>query len=132
MNILEKINDVYYRLTEQDWDELSKWKMPISCSDVERIITGSRCIGNYKVRFSFSITEHSKHQELRILLFGRYIVGEPICIYEKAVVCNDRTINSAIEKLNTVLETFMENCHETGCYQLSTQELADVLKKSIK
>ena len=131
MNILENINDVYYRLTEQEWDELSKWKMPVSWSDVERIITGSRCIGNYKVRFSFSITEQSKRQELRILLFGRYIVGEPICIYEKTVVCNDRTINSSIEKLNTVLETFSENCKETGCSQLGISELVDMLKKSI-
>lgn len=127
MNILEKINDVGRRLSEQDWNELSKWKMPISCSDVEWIITGSRGIGDYKIRFSFSITEQSKRQELRVLLFGRYIVGEPVCFYEKSVVCNDRTINSAIEKLNTVLETFIENCH-----QLGTQELVDMLKKSIK
>ena len=125
MNILEKINDVGRRLSEQDWDELSKWKMS-SCSDVEWIITGSRGIGDYKVRFSFSFTEQSNHQELRILLFGRYIVGEPICIYEKTVVCNDRTIISAIEKLNVVLNVFSD------CYQLSTQELADILKKSAK
>ena len=96
MNILEKINDVGSRLSEQDWNELSKWKMSISRSDVEWIITGSRGIGDYKVRFSFSITEQSKRQELRILLFGRYIVGEPICIYEKTVACNNRTVKDCI------------------------------------
>ena len=131
MKTLEKINDVGNRLSEQKWDELSKYKMPISGPDVEWIITGLKYIGDYKVRFSFSITEHSKRQELKIMLLNRYSVGT-MCIYEKTVVCSNRTINSAIEKLNTVLETFMENCHETGCYQLSTQELADVLKKSIK
>lgn len=132
MNILEKINDIGNRLSEQDWDELSKYKMSISGPDVEWIITGLKYIGDYKVRFSFSITEHSKCQELRILLFGRYIVGEPVCIYEKIVVCNNKTINLAIGKLNVVLEAFIENCNETGCYQLGTQELADMLKKSIK
>ena len=131
MNILEKINDIYYTLVEQDWDELSKYKMAISGPDVEWIITGLKYIGDYKVRFSFSITEHSKRQELKIMLLSRYSVGA-MCIYEKTVVCNNRTINSAIGKLNTVLETFMENHQETGCYQLGTQELADVLKKSIR
>lgn len=131
MNILEKINDVGNRLSEQSWDELSKYKMAISGPDVEWIITGLKYIGDFKVRFSFSITEQSSRQELKIMLLNRYSIGT-MCIYEKTVVCNNRTINSAIEKLNTVLETFIENCNETGCYQLSTQELADVLKKSIK
>ena len=131
MNILEKIDDIYYKLVEQDWDELSKYKMAISGPDVEKIITGLKYIGDYKVRFSFSITEHSKRQELRIMLLNRYSIGT-MCIYEKTVVCNNRTINSAIEKLNTVLEAFKENYHETGCYQLSVQELVDVLKKSIR
>lgn len=130
MNILEKMNDIGNRLSEQDWDELSKYKMSISGPDVEWIITGLKSIGDYKVRFSFSITEHSKRQELKIILLNRYSIGTR-CIYEKTVVCNNRTINSAIEKLNTVLEAFMENHQETGCYQLSTQELADVLKESI-
>lgn len=131
MNILEKINDIGNRLSEQKWDELSKYKMSISGPDVEWIITGLKYIGDYKVRFSFSITEHSKRQELKIMLLNRYSIGT-MCIYEKTVVCNNRTINSAIEKLNTVLEAFMENHQETGCYQLGTQELADVLKKSIR
>lgn len=131
MNILEKMNDIGNRLSEQDWDELSKYKMSISGPDVEWIITGLRYIGDYKVRFSFSITEHSKRQELKIILLSRYSVGT-MCIYEKTVVCNNRTINSAIEKLNAVLEAFSENHHETGCYQLSVQELTDVLKKAIR
>ena len=131
MRILEKINDVGNRLSEQKWDELSKYKMSISGPDIEWIIAGSRSIEDYKVRFSFSITEHSKRQELKIMLLNRYSIGTR-CIYEKTVVCNNRTINSAIEKLNAVLEAFSENCHETGCYQLSTQELADVLKKASK
>lgn len=132
MNVLEKINDVWYnRLCEQKWDELSKYKMSISGPDIEWIITGLKSIGDYKVRFSFSITEQSERQELKVMLFSRYSIGT-MRIYEKTVVCNNRTINSAIEKLNTVLEAFKENYHETGCYQLSTQELVDVLKKSIK
>lgn len=131
MKTLEKINDVGNRLSEQKWDELSKYKMPISGPDVEWIITGLKYIGDYKVRFSFSIAEHSKRQELKIMLLNRYSVGT-MCIYEKTVVCSNRTINSAIEKLNAVLEAFMENLQETGCYQLGTQELADVLKKSIR
>lgn len=131
MNILEKIDDIYYKLVEQDWDELSKYKMAISGPDVEKIITGLKYIGDYKVRFSFSITEHSKRQELKIMLLNRYSIGT-MCIYEKTVVCNNRTINSAIEKLNTVLWAFKENYHETGCYQLSVQELTDVLKKAIR
>lgn len=130
MRILEKINDVGNRLSEQKWDELSKYKMAISGPDVEWIITGLKSIGNYKVRFSFSITEHSKRQELKIILLSRYSIGT-MCIYEKTVVCNNRTINSAIGKLNDILEAFKENYHETGCYQLSVQELTDVLKKSI-
>lgn len=124
MNILEKINDVGNKLSEQKWDELSKYKMSISGPDVEWIITGLKSIGNYKVRFSFSITEHSKRQELKIILLSRYSIGT-MCIYEKTVVCSNRTINSAIEKLNTVLEAFKENYHETGCYQHGTQELAE-------
>lgn len=131
MRILEKINDVGNRLSEQKWDELSKYKMAISDPDVEWIITGLKSIGNYKVMFSFSITEHSKRQELKIMLLSRYSVGT-VCIYEKTVVCNNRTINSVIEKLNAVVESFIENCNETGCYQLSVQELTDVLKKAIK
>jgi len=132
MNSLDKINDVWYnRLCEQDWDELSKYKMSISGPDIEWIITGLKSIGDYKVRFSFSITEQSKRQELKIMLLNRYSIGT-MCIYEKTVVCNNRTINSAIERLNTVLETFKENYHETGCYQLSVQELTDVLKKAIR
>lgn len=131
MKTLEKINDVGNRLSEQKWDELSKYKMPISGPDVEWIITGLKYIGDYKVRFSFSITEHSKRQELKIMLLNRYSVGT-MCIYEKTVVCSNRTINSAIEKLNAVLEAFMENHQETGCYQLSVQELTDVLKKAIR
>jgi hypothetical protein len=131
MRILEKINDVGNRLSEQKWDELSKYKMAISGPDVEWIITGLKSIGNYKVRFSFSITEHSKRQELKIILLSRYSIGT-MCIYEKTVVCSNRTINSAIGKLNAVLEVFMENHQEIGCYQLGTQELADVLKKSIR
>lgn len=131
MRILEKINDAGNRLSEQKWDELSKYKMAISGPDVEWIITGLKSIGNYKVRFSFSITEQSKRQELKIMLLNQYSIGT-MCIYEKTVVCNNRTINSAIEKLNTVLEAFKENCHEAGFYQLGTQELADVLKKSIR
>lgn len=131
MRILEKINDVGNRLSEQKWDELSKYKMAISGPDVEWIITGLKYIGDYKVRFSFSITEQSKRQELKIMLLSRYSIGT-MCIYGKTVVCSSRTINSAIEKLNAVLETFKENCNETGCYQLSTQELVDVLKKAIK
>lgn len=132
MNSLDKINDVWYnRLCEQKWDELSKYKMPISGPDIEWIITGLKSIGDYKVRFSFSITEQSKRQELKIILLNRYSIGT-MCIYEKTVVCSNRTINSAIEKLNAVLEVFMENHQETGCYQLGTQELADVLKKSIR
>ena len=125
MNILEKIDDIYYKLVEQDWDELSKYKMAISGPDVEWIITGLKYIGDYKVRFSFSITEHSKRQELKIMLLNRYSIGTR-CIYEKTVVCNNRTINSAIGKLNTVLGAFTDN------HQLDTQELADMLKKSIK
>ena len=132
MNSLDNINDVWYnRLCEQKWDELSKYKMSISGPDIEWIITGLKSIGDYKVWFSFSITEHSKRQELKIMLLNRYSIGT-MCIYEKTVVCSNRTINSAIEKLNTVLETFMENHQETGCYQLGIQELADVLKKSIR
>ena len=131
MNILEKINDVGNRLSAQKWDELSKYKMPISGPDVEWIITGLKYIGDYKVRFSFSITKHSKRQELKIMLLNRYSI-DTMCIYEKTVVCSNRTINSAIEKLNAVLEAFMKNHQETGCYQLGTQELADVLKKSIR
>ena len=131
MNILDKINDVGNRLSEQNWDELSKYKMAISGPDVEWIITGLKYIGDYKVRFSFSITEQSNRQELKIMLLNRYSIGI-MCIYEKTVVCNNRTINSAIGKLNAVLEAFKENHQETGCYQLSTQELADVLKKATK
>ena len=131
MNILEKINDIGNRLSEQKWDELSKYKMPISGPDVEWIITGLKYIGDYKVRFSFSITEHSKRQELKIMLLNRYSIGTRY-IYEKTVVCNNRTINSAIGKLNIVLETFMENHQETGCYQLGISELVDVLKKAIR
>lgn len=131
MRTLEKINDVGNRLSEQKWDELSKYKMAISGPDVEWIITGLKSIGNYKVRFSFSITEHSKRQELKIILLSRYSIGT-MCIYEKAVVCNNRTINSAIGKLNIVLETFMENHQETGCCQLGISELVDVLKKAIR
>lgn len=132
MNILDKINDVWYnRLCEQKWDELYKYKMSISGPDIEWIITGLKSIGDYKVRFSFSITEQSKRQELKIMLFNRYSIGT-MCIYEKTVVCSNRTINSAIEKLNAVLEAFMENHQETGCYQLGVQELADVLKKAIR
>lgn len=131
MKTLEKINDVGNRLSEQKWDELSKYKMAISGPDVEWIITGLKYIGDYKVRFSFSITEHSKRQELKIMLLNRYSVGT-MCIYEKTVVCSNRTINSAIEKLNAVLETFSENCQETGCSQLGISELVEVLKKSIK
>ena len=38
MNILDKINDVWYnRLCEQKWDELSKYKMSISGPDIEWI-----------------------------------------------------------------------------------------------
>lgn len=132
MNIFEKINDFGNRLSEQDWDELSKYKMSISGPDVERIIVGAKDIGNYKLWFSFSITEHGKNQTLKILLFNRFNFDKPMCIYQKVVCCTNRTIKSAIEKLNTVLGAFSENYHETGCYQLSTQELADVLKKSIK
>lgn len=113
MNILEKINDVGNRLSEQNWDELSKYKMSISGPDVEWIITGLKYIGDYKVRFSFSIAEHSKRQALKIMLLSRYSIGT-MCIYEKTVVCNNRTINSAIEKLNAILEAFKENYHETG------------------
>lgn len=131
MRILEKINDIGNRLSEQKWDELSKYKMAISGPDVEWIITGLKSIGDYKVRFSFSITEHSKRQELKIILLSRYSIGT-MCIYEKTVVCNNRTINSAIGKLNIVLETFMENHQETGCYQLGISELVDVLKKAIR
>lgn len=131
MNILEKINNIGNRLSEQSWDELSKYRMAISGPDVEWIITGLKYIGDYKVRFSFSITEQSNRQELKIILLNRYSIGT-MCIYEKTVVCNNRTINSAIEKLNAVLDAFSENCHETGCYQLSAQELADVLKKAVK
>lgn len=131
MRILEKVNDVGNRLSEQKWDELSKYKMAISGPDVEWIITGLKSIGNYKVRFSFSITEHSKRQELKIILLSRYSIGT-MCIYEKTVVCNNRTIDSAIGKLNAILEAFKENYHETGCYQPGTQELVDVLKKSIR
>lgn len=131
MRILEKINDVGSRLSEQKWDELSKYKMAISGPDVEWIITGLKSIGDYKVRFSFSITEHSKRQELKIMLLNRYSIGT-MGIYEKTVVCNNRTIDSAIGKLNAILETFTENYHETGCYQPGTQELVDVLKKSIR
>lgn len=54
------------------------------------------------------------------------------CIYEKTVVCNNRTINSAIGKLNAGLEAFSENCNETGCYQLGISELVDVLKKAMR
>lgn len=131
MHILDKINDIGNRLSEQEWDELSKYKMHISGPDIEWIITGLKSIGNYKVRFSFSITEHSKRQELKIMLLNRYSIGT-VCIYEKTVVCNNRTINSAIEKLNAALEAFSENCNETGCYQLGISELVDVLKKSIR
>lgn len=131
MRILEKINDVGNRLSEQKWDELSKYKMAISGPDVEWIITGLKSIGNYKVRFSFSITEHSKRQELKIILLSQYSIGT-MCIYEKTVVCNNRTINSAIEKLNAGLEAFNENHQETGCYQLGISELVDVLKKAIR
>lgn len=131
MRILEKINDVGNRLSEQKWDELSKYKMAISGPDVEWIITGLKSIGNYKVRFSFSLTEHSKRQELKIMLLNRYSIGT-MRIYEKTVVCNNRTINSAIGKLNAILEAFKENYRETGCYQPGTQELVDVLKKSIR
>lgn len=132
MNILDKINDVGNRLSEQKWDELSKYKMAISGPDVERIVVGAEDIGNYKLWFSFSITEHGKNQTLKILLFNRFCFDKPMCIYQKIVVCNNRTIKSAIDKLNTVLEVFSENYHETGCYQLSVQELTDVLKKAIR
>ena len=132
MNILEKVNDIYYTLIEQDWDELSKYKMAISGPDVERIVVGAKDIGNYKLWFSFSITEQSKAQTLKILLFNRFRFDKPVCIYQKLVSCNNRTIKSAIEKLNTVLGAFSENYRETGCYQLGISELADVLKKSIR
>jgi hypothetical protein len=131
MNVLEKINDVGNKLSEQKWDELSMYKMSISGPDVEWIITGLKYIGDYKVRFSFSITEHSKRQALKIMLLNRYSIGT-VCIYEKTVVCNNRTINSAIGKLNAGLEAFSENCNETGCYQLGISELVDVLKKAIR
>ena len=118
-------------MSEQKWDELSKYKMSISGPDIEWIITGLKSIGNYKVRFSFSITEHSKRQELKIMLLNRYSIGA-MCIYQKVVVCGNRTINSAIEKLNAVLEAFMVNHQETGCYQLGISELVDVLKRAIR
>ena len=50
MTILEKMNDIGNRLSEQDWDELSKYKMSISGPDVEWIITSLRHIGDYKVK----------------------------------------------------------------------------------
>lgn len=132
MNSLENINDIYYKLVEQDWDELSKYKMAISGPDVEWIIAGSNDIDYYRLWFYFSITEHGKNQTLRILLFNHCRYDKPVCIYQKVVVCNNRAINSAMGKLNTVLETFKENYQETGGYQLSTQELTDVLKKAIR
>ena len=132
MRTLEKINDIGNRLSEQKWDELSKYKMSISGPDVEWIIAGSKDIGDYRLWFSFSITEQSKGQTLKILLFNRFYYDKPVCIYQKLVICTSRTIKSAIEKLNTILETFKENYHETGCYQLSVQELTDVLKKAIR
>ncbi len=132
MNILEKINDVGNRLSEQNWDELSKYKMSISGPDVEWIIAGSKGIGDCKLWFSFSITEHGKNQTLKILLFNHCRYDKPVCIYQKVVCCTNRTIKSAIETLNTVLGAFSENYHETGCYQLGISELADVLKKAIR
>jgi len=132
MSVLEKINDVGNKLSEQKWDELSKYKMSISGPDIEWIIAGSKSIGDYKLWFSFSITEHGKVQTLKILLFNHCRYDKPVCIYQKLVICTNRTIKSAIEKLNTVLDVFSENYHETGCYQLSVQELTDVLKKAIR
>ena len=132
MNILDKINDIGNRLSEQKWDELSKYKMAISGPDVERIVVGAKDIGNYKLWFSFSITEQGKNQTLKILLFNRFRFDKPMCVYQKIVVCNNRTIKSAIDKLNTVLVAFSENYHETGCYQLGISELAEVLKKAIR
>lgn len=67
MNVLEKINDVGNKLSEQKWDELSKYKMAISGPDIEWIIAGSKSIGDYKLWFSFSITEHGKGQTLKVL-----------------------------------------------------------------
>ena len=132
MRILEKINDVGNRLSVQKWDELSKYKMSISGPDIEWIIAGSKSIGDYKFWFSFSITEQGKVQTLKILLFNHCRYDKPVCIYQKLVSCTNKTIKLAIEKLNTVLEVFSENCHETGCYQLGIPELADVLKKAIR
>lgn len=132
MSILEKINDIYYRLVEQNWDELSKYKMSISGPDIEWIIAGSKSIGDYKLWFSFSITEHGKGQTLKVLLFNHCRYDKPVCICQKLVSCNNRTIKSAIEKLNTVLGAFSENYHKTGCYQLGISELAEVLKKAIR
>ena len=100
--------------------------------NTEWIIVGSKDIGDYKLRFSFSITERGKGQTLKILLFNHCRYDKPVCIYQKLVSCTNRTIKSAIEKLNTVLDVFSENYHETGCYQLGISELADVLKKSIR
>ena len=132
MNILDKINDVGNRLSEQNWDELSKYKMSVSGPDIEWIIVGSKDVGDYRLWFSFAITERGKSQTLKILLFNHCRYDKPICIYQKMVVCTSRTIKSAIDKLNAVLGAFKENHHETGGYQLDTQELADVLKKAIK
>lgn len=132
MKILEKINDVGNRLSEQKWDELSKYKMSISDPDIEWIIAGSKDIGDYRLWFSFSITERGKGQTLKILLFNHCCYDKPVCICQKLVICNNRTINSAIEKLNAVLDAFSENYHETGCYQPDISELATILKKSIK
>ena len=132
MRILEKINDVGNRLSDQKWDELSKYKMSISGPDIEWIIAGSKDIGDYRLWFSFSVTERSNSQTLKILLFNHCRYDKPVCIYQKLVICTNRTIKSAIEKLNTVLDVFSENYHETGCYQLGISELADVLKKAIR
>ena len=132
MRTLEKINDIGNRLSKQKWDELSKYKMSISGPDVEWIIAGSKDIGDYRLWFSFSITEQSKGQTLKILLFNHCRYDKPVCICQKLVSCTNRTIKSAIEKLNTVLEVFSENYHETGCYQLGISELAEVLKKAIR
>ena len=95
MRILEKINDVGNRLSEQKWDELSKYKMSISGPDIEWIIAGSKSIGDYKLWFFFSITEQGKVQTLKILLFNHCRYDKPVCIYQKLVSCTNRTIKLA-------------------------------------
>lgn len=132
MNILEKINNIGNRLSEQRWDTVDRNWIPVG-SGVKSIIYSSRVIGGYELILVISGVENNTELTVKLMLSKHLSFETTASIYiihKEGLEQAPEILFPEIEKANKILEEFERKCPKEG-FTIGLEELANLLQEEM-